>query len=186
MQPVEAFKPLGVITITLTWLSLGFLVYKWRGHKSMSFSRHAAANKTAFTMMAIIEPFLLGGFFLFVDKWFVPTFNLPALFSVLVGLSALGLLVAAWIPDVPGLKHKIHEWAAYPAAATFVPLSLIMCLASGLPTLVRTMWIVAFTYDTAVVLFFLISKKAKEYHLYLQAPYFVLSHAAILMTVYIR
>ena len=186
MQPVEAFKPLGLITIAITWLALGLLVYKSQGDKRMSFSRHAAANKTAFTTLAIIEPFILSGFFLFIYKWFVPTFRLPALFTVLVGLSSLGLLIAAWIPDVAGWKHKVHEWTAYPAVILFIPISLIMCFVSGLPAFVRGAWIIALVYNTACVTFFLFSKKAKEYHLYLQAPYFVLTHLAILLTAYIR
>jgi hypothetical protein len=152
----------------------------------MSFSRHAAANKTAFTMMAILEPFLLVGFFLFIYKWFVPTFKLPILIDVCVAIAASGLIVASWVPDVPGTKRTIHEFTAYGAALMFVPISLMMCLAAGLPTLVKGAWILAFTYNTACAAFFIVSKKAKDYHLYLQAPYFVFSHAAILMTVYIR
>src|ERR1043166_594183 len=98
----EAYKPLGLIAISVTWLTIGFMVYKWRGNRGMTISKHAAAFKPAYLIMGIVETIVLPMFFVFISKWFTPMFHLPGFFTVCMGVGTAGLLIAAWIPDTKG------------------------------------------------------------------------------------
>jgi len=186
MPPVEAFKPLGWISITVTWLAVSFLIYKFRGHKSMSISRHAAAHKQSFVMMGIIESIVLPLFFLFVLKWFTPTFHLPALFTICVAFAAVGLLIAAWVPDVGGKKGFIHELMAYGAALLFIPAAAVLCVSPNISTVARIVVAISLAYEITSWSLFVASQKARARYLYLQIGYSILFHGSVLIAAYVR
>ncbi len=187
MQPIEAFKPLGWISILGSWLALTLLVTKWRGHKGMSFSQHAAASRQAYVTMVVAETVVFTLFTVFIYKWFSPTFKLPPLFTVLVAMTSLGFVIAAWIPDTTGWKRGVHRVAAYGAAVLMVPAALIAFHTIQQPIIVRIFWALTVVYLLSCLLFFVFNRqKAYKYHLILQAPYIVLFEMTILMTTYIR
>lgn len=186
-MPVEAFKPLGWISIIGSWLALTLLVTKWRGHKGMSFSQHAAASRNAYLTMIIAETVVFTLFTIFIYKWFTPTFNLPLMFAVLLALASLCFVIAAWIPDTTGWKRNVHRVLAYGAADLMIPAAIIACLTIRQPLVVSAIWAITVVYLIVCLLLFVFNRKlANKYHLILQAPYIVLFELAVLLTIYVR
>lgn len=185
MAPNEIFKLFGPISVAVTWLTVAFVVHKWRGDKSMSISKHAAANRSAYLTMLAVESIVLPMFFLFVAKWVTPTFNLPTFFTVCVGLSAAGLLLAAYIPDVKGWKTIAHELAAYGAAMLFIPASTILYLSPNISPFARYFSLFVLIYELAAVTLMTVFEKVRNHHLYVQTAYIVLFDLSIIAAAYI-
>jgi len=183
----EAFKSLGALSIAIGWASMLFLVFKWRGDKSMSFSRHAAAHKSAFLTMAIMESIFLPMYFVFIATWFVHAFQLPVIFTVLNAISVIGLLVAAWVPDVPGIRGEIHHRVCYPAYASMPIIALFLAFSGSVGHFARVYNVFAFIVMSICGVY--IAHKAKtggSQFLLLQGLFLASIHSAILITVYVH
>jgi len=185
MKPNEIYKLFGPISVGVTWLTVAFVIHKWRGDKSMSISRHAATHKAAYLTMLVVESIVLPMFFLFVAKWVTPVFDLPSFFTVCVGIAASGLVVAAWIPDVKGWKNIVHGMAAYGAAMLFIPASTVLYLSPSISPFARNMSLFVLIYELVAVTSFTVSEKARSYHLYVQTAYIILFDLSILAVAYI-
>jgi hypothetical protein len=185
MNPPEIFKLFGPVSVFITWVTVAFLVYNWRGDKSMSISKHAAAHRSAYLMMLVIESIVLPMFFLFTAKWVVPALSLPVVFTVLVGLASAGLLLGAWIPDVTGWKGKVHGIAAYGAALLFIPASVILYLSPNLSLFAKAFALFVLTYEVVVIMLFSTYKKSRNYHLYLQSGYILFFDLSLIASAYI-
>lgn len=182
----DAYKSLGIISICLTWIALGFLVYKWRGDKSMSFSKHASSHKKAYITMGLVESLVLPAYFIFVYKWFVPTLHLPPIFTVLNAIGAIGLLIAAWVPDVADLRGKVHEGVAYPAYFCIMLSTIFLVSSTQVSNFSRIISIMAFTYMLIAGCFLVLVSKAKSNYIYIQALFLASFHLSILTATYIR
>lgn len=186
MNPPEAYKLLGPIAFSIAWLTIAFLVYNWRGDKSMSISKRAAAHKSAFWMMLVAESVIFPMFFLFAVKWIAPTFNLPPLFTVFVGVSFIGFLLAAYIPDKDGWQRKVHALCAYGASLIFIPTLTILYLSPNVSSFARNFSLFAVIYQLVAVTLFATFENAKNHHLYFQGVYFLLFDLSMLAAAYIR
>jgi hypothetical protein len=182
----EVYKSLGLIAITITWISLGFLVYYWRGDNSMTFSKHAAAHKKAYLTMALVESLVFPLYFIFIYKWFTPTFHLTPIFILLNGLGSAGLLIAGWVPDKGGLSSKIHKATAYPAYFLFIPVMAIMINSSRVGAFARSLGLAALVYMLAAGCYLILVSKSKRHILPIQAAFLASLHISILAAVYIR
>ncbi len=183
----EAFKPLGALSIAIGWASLLFLVTKWRGDKSMSFSKHAAAHRSAYLTMAVMESIFLPMYLVFIATWFVQTFELPAIFTVLNAISVIGLLIAAWVPDIPGIKGKIHHWVCYPAY-TSMPLSaLLLATSSNISNFARVYGVFALIVMVVCGAYMAIKSRLDgNKFLLLQGLFLASIHSVILVATYVR
>lgn len=185
-MPNEAYKSLGIITLALGWLTLGFAFYKWPVEVKKSISKHASAYRSTYLIMAVMQTLIYPLFLVFVFGWLMPTFHLPSVFGLFITLTFLGLLVAAWIPDTFGIKSKVHRICAYGAAALMIPIVLIIFLSSNVSMVARIISLFAACYMFIVTYLFAFVKNARNNHLYFQAIYFALFDLSILATVYIR
>ena len=186
MSPVESIKIFLPISFFGTWGAVLYLLYKWRGDKSMSISRHAAKHKKAYLLMLIVETITFSLFFLFVYKWFVPTFKLPSFFNVLIAVSCGGFIVAALIPDVSGRKGIIHSLSAYTASMVFIPALALMFVSYEISNYAKVVIIFALIFQLGSVSAFMVIKNAKNYHLYIQSMYFLVFDLSLLAATYIR
>jgi len=187
MSPDETFKPLGIISILFAWIVIGILLFKFKGHKGMSISQHAAAFHGSYLMMAVMESLALPVFSLFMVKWFAPTWDLPNFFMIGMVVAAAGILIAGWIPDTAGWQRITHRILAYGSYLLFIPLGFTFYVLADIPLVARIAWLVALGYMIWCLVFFLFKRKtAYKYHLYLQAPYLGLFHLAILTSTYLR
>ncbi len=186
MIPIEAYKSLGFISIAITWVGLIFLIRKWQGNKSMSFSNHAASSKSATIFYGLLFSTTLPLFYLFVDKWFVPAISLPRLFTYLVIVGCLGQLIAAWVPGTSHRKELIHSITAYTMHTLLLPLVLMILIYGDISTIARVTAATAQIYMVTVWLAFAFIKSSQKYTLKLQSSYVLSFHAAILITTYVR
>lgn len=178
------YKSLGLISIVATWLGLLFLIHKWPGNKSMSFSLHAAQTKTAQVYYFFLFGLTMPLFYLFVTHWFIPALQLPNLYTYLVILGIAGQVVAIAVPAIPGIKEKIHNIGAYLMALTLLPTTMLV-LFTGVPDAVKAvaalglLWMVA-TLTMSLVKPHLIRPKFLPY----QAAYVATFHAVVLISTY--
>lgn len=181
----EALKPLGALSIAICWASVLFLVLNWRGDKTMSFSQHAAAHRSAYLMMAIMESIFLPMYLVFIATWFTHTFQLPILFIVLNAITVIGLLIAAWVPDAPGLRNKIHMAVTYPAYISIIIGVLFLVLSETISLFARIFSLAAFLY-MLIGSFYLVHEKGKNNFLYFQAAFLASIQLSILFATYVR
>jgi hypothetical protein len=185
MSPPEIYKLFGTISVAITGLAIAFMVYTWKGDKGITISQNAAANRSSYLMMLIVQSITLPMLFLFWSKWLVPSLELPLLFTIFAGLTCLGLLLAAWIPDIKGWKSIAHRLFAYGAAA-LVPLMLIMLYYSPhISSFAKYLVLLVFIYDVMTIVMFTILKKGKSKKLYFQASYIFFFALTTLAAAYI-
>jgi hypothetical protein len=186
MTPNEVYKSFGLIAVAITWVGIAFLVRRWPSDKSMSISKHAAAHKSAYLMMLVMEALTLSLFFLFVLKWLSPTLGLPTFFTVCVGLASLGLFIGAVIPDTKGWRSTVHQLAGYGAGMLFIPASTVLYLSPNISSFARGFALITLVYELASVTLLTVSQRAKDNHLYLQVAYILFFDLSLLAAAYIR
>lgn len=131
-----AVKYLGLISIIFVWAGLIFLIRKWKGNVSMTFSQHAAQ------------------------------------------------LVAVIIPETKGRRVAVHRYAAFLMGDCIVPLMLIIALSANFDSFVRVAaWLAVFIL-IAIIAILLPQKGYHPKALVLQASYFAVFHAVILLATY--
>lgn len=121
-----SYKHFAVLAALAFWPAAIYMVCKWQIGKHRSFSSHAASEKRAYALFAgaiTLESVL---YLLFAFKWFIPTFNMPTIFSVLIFVTALGHFISGMVPETKGLVRKVHRLAAYGVAWLFIPSLLII------------------------------------------------------------
>lgn len=182
---MEIYKALGPISIVQLWLCLAFMVRKWPGNKSMSYSAHAAATRLGIIYYFVVFSVHLFLFYLFVVNWFVPTFHLPKLFSALLIVAMMGQLAALIVPTTGGRKTIIHDITAYIMHMLLMPLCLFIVFSQNFSLFARAFAMLTAIYMVSVWLL-LGLKKAKSHHFWLQTAYGLSFHTAILVAVYIR
>lgn len=181
----ESFKPLGLLSITLTWLGLLFLISKWRGNKSMSFSLHAAQSRSGHIFYIMLFSITLPIFYLVIINWYVPSLNLPNLFTYLLIVGIIGQFIAVWVPAVGGLIEKIHNFGAYLMASMLIPLSILVAFAQ-VQGLVKQIAVIGILYMTIIWIMHFDLKRIKPNYLYFQSIYIAFFHLIILLSTYLN
>lgn len=181
----EALKPLGIISIAIGWASMLFLIYKWRGDKSMSFSRHAAAHRNAYLFMAIMESIFLPMYLIFIATWFASAFDMPEIFIFLNAVAVIGLIIAAWVPDVAGAKGKIHHIVAYPAYASMILSTPFIIFSDSISNFARIFTLLACLLMIPLGIYMSINPKSKDKFLFAQGFFLASIHLSIVVTTYL-
>lgn len=185
MDSSEIYKLFGPISITMLWSSVAFLAFNWRGDKSMTISKHAAAHKSAYFMMLAVQTIVFPMFILFVSKWLVPTFDLPSFLSVLTFISFTSFLIAAYIPDKEGRQSDFHAYFAYGAALLLIPALTILYLSPNISAFSRFVTLLVLIYQLVAMTAAVTTKQTSKYQLYFQVAYFLLFDVAVLIITYI-
>lgn len=180
------YKDLGIISIALIWSAIIFIIKKWGSYRHKSISQHAIANKGAFISYTSIVFVALVLFALFIFKWFVPNFGFSDLFKVLAALSILGEFIAIGIPDMGGLKSRIHNAGAWGVGILLPVIVLLIATSSKIPRVVSYISIVAFICMLVLGYLFYINRKTHHNFLYFQSAYYASFHLVILSAVYIH
>ena len=175
---------LGVISIVLSWLAVGYLLRKWRGTKAMSMSLHAASDLRAYLFFGVSLTLTGAMLYAFMLVWFIPRYSLGVVFTGLICAAILGQMIAAWVPDVPGIKRIIHRVAAYGMAATFIPMTLVIVSSGHIPMAARVVGSLALGY-MIVSLSLLAFGKLKAHYLILQVLYVLLFQLLLLSAAYL-
>ena len=177
------YKFFGLLSILIMWVGLLFLLYRWRGDRTMSFSVHAARTKSGRIYYFLLFAAALPLFYVFIIKWFVPALHLPASFTYLATVGVLGQVVAMMVPALPGRKGRIHNTGAYLMGFMMIPLSILICFADA-SLFVRLIALLAVFYMLTVTVLFVAVKRSYSHYLYFQATYIALFHVVILLGTY--
>lgn len=185
MQPIDAFKPLGIVTVVILICGLLFLLWRWPQGRHMTFSQHAAQYRSAiiyyFLIFTIILPLLL----LFFIGWFAPAFQLPPLFILFVVAAALFQYSVAIVPEVGGWKTTYHVGGSTVSAACMLLALVVMLFAVSISGFSKV--IIAASILTMIT-FLVIGAKTRITHphlLLLQASYYTAFFTAVLGTTYL-
>lgn len=133
----EIYRHFALLGFLVFWSISIYIVKRWWGGRSVTFSLHAATNKKTrklFTVAVTIESLL---YLLFAFKWFIPYYGMPFIFAALISLTAAGHLIAGWIPETKGLSRTIHRYASYWSVALFIPEFFIIVLTERIAPFVR-------------------------------------------------
>jgi hypothetical protein len=103
----------------------------------MSLSLHAASNKNAAKLFALVLTALGLLFYLWFVFWFAPALGLSWLFFALMSATIGCMFVAAVVTDSGGRSHRVHAIAAYAMAYLFLPLSFLILAAPRTSSLAR-------------------------------------------------
>jgi len=113
MEIVENFKHFALIGTGIIITAASFMVWKGPKDKTRSISAHAGiAKKRLYFLYAFLFLTSITLFYLFCIFWFIPTFNFPFGFSLLLNLMTIFLVLTALIPQAEK-KIKAHKIFSY-------------------------------------------------------------------------
>lgn len=184
-MPIEQYKYYGLISIATVWAGLIFMVYKWRGDKSMSFSLHAAADRQAYMFYLSLFLLTLPPLLLFVVFWYVPTLGLPEVFSFIAVLGVVCQLIAGIVPDMEGKQRVIHRLSAYGMSLVLMVLVGMVAWFGEIGGLMKAFCLVALIVMASLWILVVGLKKKQDAFLLYQAIYVALFHIVILTTAYL-
>jgi hypothetical protein len=175
-------KHLGIVSLTILIAGLIFLIKKWPQNIHHTFSQHAAANKVSTIYYSLLFAVVLPVLAVFLFSWFVPTFDISPLFTLLICLSLLCQFACTLVPEI-GNKVKQHQILAGISGLLLLP-SLVVCMfAPSLTEIDRLVIIIGIVIMTTVLL--LVTRKKIKYALVLQSIYFTAFFAPVLIISYL-
>jgi len=169
----------GILTVTFTWVGLLFLVKRWPGDSSMTFSQHAAQTSSAQLYYAVMWSLALPPFVSFIIYGVYDRLSLPSIFIPLVIAASTLMLVAAYVPEIGGWKTTIHRLAAFSMATLFLPIVVLIALSGELSAVGRVVTVPIAMYMAWQIVFLTVVKRQHPKMLYLQGSYIALFQVAI-------
>lgn len=183
---MEMYKSFGILSFVVLWSGLIFMIRKWPGNRSMSYSSHAAATKSGSIYYFAMFSLHLALFYTFIDRWFVPTFQLPNMFLVLSLAAVFGQFVAVCVPTTGGRKTTIHDAASYVAFTLLIPLSVMIAVSPNVTMAGRIAASIAATFMTLLGVSFVFVKATMDHFIIFQTLYAASFHVALLVAIYVR
>lgn len=179
------FEYLGLILVPISWITIGYILYRWRGTYNMSISQHAASAKGAYNVLFVT--LIAGGllFYYWLLAWFAPHLLLPKAFSYVLSLTVLLQFIAGAIPDSTDWKHRSHQSAAYFMAILYIPLTYLIVTSNVISTLATIISAVCISYIFFSAYLFFFVKNARKYYLIFQSLYIVSFQIIILSAAYL-
>lgn len=186
MHPADNLKILGIISVVLTWLSIGYIMYVTPRELSRSISHHAALNKRPYYLFAIGMTISVVLMYIFMIWWLIPALLLPAWFSILVVAVIVLELVTTWIPLTVGWKYTAHQTCSYGAALLIPVLLFVIAGSSVISDAARAVTYAAIGTMFVFLCLFLFVKAVHKHYLLYQSLYVAVFHVALLAAVYIN
>lgn len=177
---------LGLALVLFSWIGGAYLVSKWRGTRAMSLSLHAASNKTASKLFALVLVVLGLLFYYWLVKWFSPQLDLSSAFIPLLTLTIVCQCIAGLVADTEGWSHKVHYFAAYTMAYLYLPLSALILFAHNITPLAKVLGAICLTWMVIALLLFWFVKRTRPHYLLFQSSYIVAFQLIILCAAYLR
>lgn len=177
-------KHLILLAIGLTVVGLVFLITKWPQDRSRTFSQHAAAHKPAiiyyFCLFALLLPILIGFFY----GYFIPTYSLPLVFSLAIGVAITSQFIVTIFPETKGISKKIHwDMITVSVAAIYVSMA-VMVFSSELSTFARIFAGLAVLVSSVLFVEVVRHRAAHPQYLYVQSLFYVFFFGSILIATY--
>jgi hypothetical protein len=176
---------LGLISVVLSWAGLVFMIWYWKGDFSKTFSQNAARQKSTIIYYAILWLICLPPFTWFLLFPFYETLQLNGFFRIIGIIAALGMLIAALIPETVGWKAKVHRFSAFMMAWCFIPLTLLIAFSPVVSVLGKTTsFLTSFFMLFSAI--YLLKKNAEHPNLLsLQGLYIAVFQVSVLVAYYL-
>lgn len=139
-----------LISVLCFWTSLAILLTKWPRSRNKSISQHSAAQKESFIFFTAAQSIIGFILYLFVIRWFIPTFHMSLLFTIVYTTVAWLQIISAFIPDT--MTGKVSLWHRRLANSFAVGMIVVTMLLCFTPTIHG--WPKTFLYLTAVCMLF--------------------------------
>jgi len=177
---------LGPLIITSMILVSGSIVVRrHNGDKSLTISKHAALEGYSALYFGIFEVIVAILFFLFIRDWFTPNLGLPYAYTVMAGVSLLGLAVAGAFPDRPGITRTIHGIGAYTMATGMYLCVLGLAVFATLPAWLTVLtWLATAYMSFGIVSLPLAYKRFEGRLLYHQSMYMGTFYLIMILATY--
>ncbi len=179
------FQYFGLFLVLTSWLGGFLLIAKWYDTDLPTISRHAASDRSALRLFAVILVLLGLSFYYWLIEWFMPHLELTLIFQIMLTITILCQLIAALVPDTSGRQRTIHRCAAYIMAILYLPLSVLIIMSPQITFLAQM--ICSFFLVYMFISFFLIAVmgRAKSKYLFFQVSYIVAFQLIIILATYI-
>lgn len=179
------FEYFGLILVMLSWLGGYLLVSRFYDKSLPTISRHAASNRAASHLFAVILILVGAAFYWWLIKWFVPHLGLTFVFQFILAITILCQFIAALAPDVDGWRGVIHRWSAWLMAILYLPLSVLIIISPQMTLLLQVICSLLLAYMFVGFVLVAMMGKAKSKYLLLQASYIVSFQLIIVLAAYI-
>jgi hypothetical protein len=184
MSVDESFKVFGLISIVLTWVSIGYILLTVKSDLSKSISHHAALKRKNYLIFCSLMLISLVAMLLFMFKWFIPTFHLPLFFSGVVMLAILSEIIATVVPLTTGWRFTVHQITSYGTSLLFPILLITILFSSGISKTALYITFVCTLLLFGMWLLFFFVKKTHAHYLIFQSLYIVAFHTTLIATTY--
>jgi hypothetical protein len=185
MQTDNFFQIYGMVSIALTWLAISFVLLITERNLARSVSHHAAVKSGNHLIFGLIMTASLVTMCVFMYGWFIPSFNLPLPFALVVGLAILLEFITTWIPLTVGWRYVTHQLCSYGAALLIPVLLVFMLLSPKISGLSMVICIGSLALMSFLLYLFLFVKSAHSRYLVYQNIYIAAFHISILSVAYI-
>jgi len=175
---------LGLLTIILLIMGLGFVITKWPGGIHMTFSQHAATNRSSKVFYSSLFMLTLPILMLFFSAWLVPEKDLSNVFLWFAGVSVVFQIVCTWVPEDGGIRTVIHRILTSISGIAMLPLVAVIAMAPNLSAFVRTMALIVLFLMIALIGIALRNQKEYKRALLLQVGYYAAFFLVILTATY--
>ncbi len=186
MLPNNTFHYFGLIGLLFAALAIGFILYKWRGDKSMTLSLHAAAEPQALIFFGVAATITALFFYPFLWWCFMPALQLPSLFGWCVGIAAVCHLLLGWIPDKPGKLSRIHNMVAFIAGATIIPFTIMIALSPVISPILKYASLAYLILSIIFISLYFFVRSVRRHSLIYQMIFYWGFFAIILTAAYLR
>lgn len=179
------FQYFGLFLVVSSWLGGYLLVSKWYDKSLPTISMHAASNKSASRLFAVVLIVLGLAFYSWLIEWFMPHLRLTFMFQAILSVAILCQCIAAIIPDASGGQRTVHRWAAYVMAILYLPLSVLVVISPRLTLLAQILCSSLLAYMFIGFALVAIMGKAKSRYLLFQSSYIIAFELIIVVAAYI-
>lgn len=178
-------KSLGLISFLFFGVAVSYMLVRWSGDATKTFSQNAARYQSSTVYYAVVWAVSLIFLSLFVFGWFIPTLDLPTAFGVVFGIGVAGQMVAGLVPEIEGWRKVTHVVASsvmYLSTLVFVSM---LSFHTTTPPAGRVVSVSALTVMTAIFLSVLLFKRTHRYAVVLQTVHLVCFFGVLLTITYL-
>lgn len=184
MEPIPAYRHLGLLASLILLVGLSFIIWRWPEGKHLTFSQHVALYKHRILYYIGLFSVVLPPLLLFLLGWFGPTFKLPVWFGVFIVASAVTQYACTLIPEVGGRKTTYHRWLAGVSALCLLPSIVILLGSPHIFIWGKTVSAIGIVIMSSVIYLLIKGKGAHRSFLILQSVYFAAFLGAVLFIAY--
>lgn len=188
MHEVESFKILGIISITIIWLTIIYTLNNLVVNKNGTISQHAASNRRILKIYSAGAILSVALFSIFMYGWLIPHFRLNTPFFIVTTTGIVAEFLTLFIPESGDLKTKIHHVVSYGTAIMLPFITLLIAINSNVYLYSRVVNLASTVSMLILIPVVYINRKShlQKNVLYHQCIYYALFHIGVLSAAYIR